>query len=167
MVIKTRHLIFVLFMVLIGLSAAFLFFPSEEKKVKKRFVLLSEEVSKDPGENAFVMAGKIKAIGALFAESCHFTVPDYSLSGDYTREEISGIAFRGRGHFSNLRLRFYDVKVSFLEKDLAQVNLTARLAGKSVHGEQVDETREMVCQLKNIETKWLFSSFEVIEVLRK
>ncbi len=164
---RTKHLIFVFFTVILGLSAAFLFFPSEEKKVKKRFVLLSEQVSKGPGESAFVMASKIKAIGSLFAESCHFTVTDYSLSGDYTREEISGIAFRGRGHFSNLRLKFYDLKVSFPDKELAQVNLTARLTGTSVHGEQVDETRELICLLKIVEAKWLFSSLEVVEALRK
>jgi len=166
-VVKSKHLILAFLIVIVGLSAAFLFFPSEEKKVQKRFALLSEHVSKKPGENTFTMANKVKGIGALFAENCNFTVSDYSLSGNYTREEISGIAFRGRGHFSSLRLKFYDSKVSFLERDLARVNLTARLTGKSVYGEQVDETRELICHLKNIEKKWLFSSFEVIEVLKR
>ncbi|MGQ9647202.1 MAG: hypothetical protein ACUVWO_11785 [Thermodesulfobacteriota bacterium] len=165
--VKTKHFVLALSILIMGLSAAFLFLPSEEKKVKKRFALLSEHVSKEPGENAFIMANKIKAISALFGENCDFTVSDYSFLGNYTREEISGIAFRGRGHFSNLRLRFYDVKVSFPEKDLAQVNLTARLTGRSVYGEQVDETRELICLLKRVEKEWLFSSFEVSEVLKK
>jgi hypothetical protein len=152
---------------MVGISAAFLFFPSEEKKVKKRFALLSEHISKDSGENTFTMANKIKGINDLFGENCNFAVSDYSLSGNYTREEVSGIALRGRALFSTLDLKFYDLEVSFAEKDLAQVNLTARLTGKSVYGEQVDETRELICLLKKGEKKWLFSSFEVIEVLRK
>jgi hypothetical protein len=165
--VKNKYLIVGLLMVIVGILATFLFFPNEEKKVKKRFALLSERVSKDPGENTFSMANKIRGISALFGENCNFTVSDYSLSGNYTREEISGIALRGRSHFSTLGLKFYDLKASFPEKDLVQVNLTARLTGKSVHGEHVDETRELICLLKKVEKKWLFSSFEVIEVLRR
>ncbi len=166
--VKMKYLIVALLIVIVGISAAFLFFPSEEKKVKKRFTLLSEDVSKDSGENTFIMANKIKGISDLFAESCDFAVSDYSLSGNYTREEISGIALRGRAHFSTLSLKFYDLKVSFPEKELAQVNLTARLTGRSVYGEQMDETRELICLLKKGEKKkWLFSRFEVIEALRK
>jgi len=165
--VKIKYLIVVLLIVMVGISVTFLFFPSEEKKVKKRFALLSEHMSKDSGENTFIMANKIKGISVLFGENCNFTVSDYSLSGNYTREEISGIALRGRAHFSTLGLKFYDLKVSFPEKDLAQVNLTARLTGKSVYGEHVDETRELMCLLKKVEKKWLFSSFEVIEVLKR
>ena len=165
--VKIKYLIVALLIAIVGISAAFLFFQSEEKKVKKRFALLTEHISKDSGENTFIMANKIKGISALFRENCNFTVSDYSLSGNYTREEISGIALRGRAHFSTLGLKFYDLKVSFPEKDLAQVNLTARLTGKSVYGEQVDETRELICLLKKGEKKWLFSSLEVVEVLRK
>jgi len=165
--VRVKYLVVALLIVMVGISATFLFLPSEEKKVKKRFALLSEHMSKDPGESTFIMANKIKGISALFGENCNFAVSDYSLSGNYTREEISGIALRGRAHFSTLGLKFYDLKVSFPEKDLAQVNLTARLTGKSVHGEHVDETRELICVLKKIEKKWLFSGFEVIEVLKR
>jgi hypothetical protein len=165
--VKMKSLIIAFLIAIVGISVTFLFFPNEEKKVKKRFVLLSEHVSKDSGENTFVMANKIKGTSALFGENCNFAVLDYSLSGNYTREEISGIALRGRAHFSTLSLKFYDLKVSFPEKDLAQVNLTARLTGKSVYGEQADETRELICLLKKVEKKWFFSSFEVIEVLKR
>jgi hypothetical protein len=165
--VKVKYLIVALLIGIIGILAAFLFFPNEEKKVKQKFTLLSEHMSKDSGENTFMMANKIKGISALFGENCNFIVSDYSLSGNYTREEISGIALRGRAHFSTLGLKFYDLKVSFPEKDLAQANLTARLTGKSVHGEHVDETRELICLLKKVEKKWLFSSLEVIEVLKR
>jgi hypothetical protein len=165
--VKIKYLIIAFLIVTVGILATSLFFPSEEKNVKKRFALLSEHMSKGSGENTFIMANKVKGICVLFGENCNFTVSDYSLSGNYTREEVSGIALRGRAHFSNLGLRFHDLKVSFPEKDLARVNLTARLTGKSVYGEHVDETRELICLLKKVEKKWLFSNFEVIEVLKK
>ena len=165
--VKMKYLLVALLIGIVGILAAFLLFPSEEKKVKKRFTLLSEQLSKNSGENTFIMASKIKGISALFGENCNFTVSDYSLSGNYTREEISGIALRGRAHFSTLGLKFSDLKVSFPEKELVQVNLTARLAGKSVYGEHVDETREVICLLKKVEKNWLFISFGVVEVLKR
>ncbi len=165
--VKIRYLIIALLIVVMGISAIFFFSPGEQKKVKKQFALLSEDVSKNPSENTFIMAKKIKGISALFSESCEFQVPDYSLSGVYTREEISAIALRGRAHFSNLDLKFYDFKISFPEKDLARVNVTGRLIGKSVYGEQVNETRELECLLKKVEKKWLFSQLEVVEVLKR
>jgi hypothetical protein len=165
--VNIRHLVIALLIVMMGISAIFLFSPSEQKKVKKQFALLSKHVSKNLSENTFTMAQKIKGISVLFPESCDFQVPDYSLSGVYTREEISAIALRGRAHFSNLDLKFYDFKISFPGKDLAQVNVIGRLTGKSVYGEQVDETRELECLLKKVEKKWLFTRLEVVEVLKR
>jgi hypothetical protein len=64
-------------------------------------------------------------------------------------------------------LTFYDFNIAFPEKEITQVTLTARLRGRSTAGEQVDETRELECDLKKGEKKWLFSSIEVVEVLKK
>ncbi len=167
--VKTKTIliaVLVLLMVVVGILAA-LFFPSEEKKVKKQFALLSEWVSKDPGESTLTMARKIKSIGTLFAESCDLIAPVHSLSGTYTREEISGLALRSRAQFFDLSLKFYDLNISFPEKGVAKVNLTGKLQGKSTLGETVDEIHELDCLLKKIEKKWRFSQFEVIEVLKK
>lgn len=165
--VKTKHLLIAGLLVIVGIAVAVFFFPGEEKKVKRQFALLSEWISKDPGETTFTAAHNIKGISGLFAERCDLNVSDYSLSGSYSREEILGIALRGRAHFSNLDLKFYDLKISFPEKGISNVNLTGRLTGKSVYGEKLDETRELECLLKKIEKKWFFSQFEVVEVLRK
>jgi hypothetical protein len=159
--------VLVLLMVIIGVLATLFFLPSEEKKVKKQFALLSEWVSKDPGESTLTMAHKIKSIGTLFAESCDLIAPVHSLSGTYTRQEISSLALRSRAQFFDLSLKFYDLNISFPEEGVAKVNLTGKLKGKSTLGETVDETRELDCLLKKIEKKWRFSQFEVIEVLKK
>jgi hypothetical protein len=165
--VKIKNLLIASFILIVGIGAIFFFFPNEEKKVKKQFTLLSEWVSKDYGENTFIMAQKVKNIGALFMESCELEEPVHSLSGSYTRDEITGMALRGRAHFSNLSLKFYDLNISFPEKGVAKVTLTGKLTGKSTFGEYLDETRELAFQLRKIEKKWLFSRFEVVEVLRK
>ncbi len=164
---KIKYLIFGALIVVVGIVVAIALVPSEEKRVKKQFHLLSEWVSKAPEENAFTMLQKMKNIGALFDEPCEIKVPDQSLSGSYTRQEISAYAGSARSHVSQLDLSFYDLRVVFPEKGVARVNLTARLTGRSAAGEQVEETRELECVLKKIDKKWVFSQIEVIEVLKK
>jgi hypothetical protein len=166
-VVKIKYLLISVPIVIIGILAFFYFFPNEEKKVKKQFNLLSEWVSKSPEENAFTMLQKMKNIGTLFDEHCELKAPSQSLSGSYTREEISTSAGRARSHLSQLDLKFYDFHILFPEKEIAKVTLTGKLTGRSSTGEQVDETRELECALKKIENKWLFSQIEVMEVLKK
>jgi hypothetical protein len=113
------------------------------------------------------MLQKMKDIGTLFLEPCELKAPHESLSGSYTRQEISAYAGSARSHFSQVNLKLYDLHVTFPEKEVAKVTLTARLIGKSTSGEQADEIRELECLLKKIDRKWFFSQVEVIEVLKK
>jgi hypothetical protein len=165
--VRFKKIIIGAMILVIGIGVALYLFPSEEKKIKKQFRLLGEWVSKDPGENTFTMAYKIKNIGKLFDQTCEFKVPVYSFSGSYTREEISSYATSGRLSCSQLYLKFYDLVIVFPEKWIAKVALTARLTGKLNVGEYIDETHELESVLKKIEKEWLFSKFEVVEVLKK
>jgi hypothetical protein len=165
--VKVRYLFMGVLMVIIGIVFAVTVFPSEEKRVKKRFHLLSEWVSKSPEENAFTMLQKMKDIGSLFLDPCELKAPHESLSGSYTRQEISAYAGSARSHFFQLDFKLYDLHIAFPEKEVAKVTLTARLIGKSTSGEQVDEIRELECLLKKMNKKWFFNQIEVIEVLKK
>ena len=165
--VKIKYLFIAALIAILGIVIAITVFPSEEKRVKKQFRLLSEWVSKSPEENAFVMLQKMRDIGSLFDEHCELKTDYPSLSGSYTREEISTYAGSTRSHVSRLDLKFYDLQIVFPEKEVAKVTLTARLTGRSTAGEQMDEVRELECRLKKIEKKWLFSAIEAVEVLRK
>jgi hypothetical protein len=165
--VNIKYLLAGVLIVIIGIVLVVAVFPSEEKRVKKRFRLLSEWVSKSPEEGSLTMLQKMKDIGTLFLEPCELKSPNESLSGSYTRQEISVYAGSARSHFSQLNLKFYDLQVAFPEKEVAKVNLTARLIGRSKTGEQVDEIRELDCLLKKMDRNWFFSQIEVIEVLKK
>ncbi|HYA94542.1 MAG TPA: hypothetical protein VEK32_23895 [Thermodesulfobacteriota bacterium] len=165
--VRKRYLFILGLMVILGIVIAITFFPSEEKRVKKRFHLLSVWVSKSTEENAFTMLQKMRDIGSLFDEHCDLETDYPSLSGSYTREEISTYVGSARSHVSQLSLKFYDLQIVFPEKEVAQVTLTARLTGRSTAGEQMDETRELECLLRKTEKKWLFRQIDVVEVLKK
>jgi len=129
--------------------------------------LLSQWASKDQEENILSLVQRGKSIGTLFDENCGLKVPPYSVDGRYTREEVTAYAVRARSQFSRLNLEFYDLNISFPEEGSAKVTLTGKLTGELQDKENVNEIRELECVLKKIEGKWLFSEFEVVEVLKK
>jgi len=165
--VKIKHLLVSAVIVVAGIVVIITLIPSEEKRVKRQFAFLSEWVSKSPEENAFTMLQKMKNIGTLFDERCEMKIPDQSLSGSYTRQEVSTYAGSARSYVSQLDLKFYDLRIIFPEKEIAKVDVTARITGRSTAGEQMDETRELECVLRKLDKQWLFSQIEVIEVLKK
>ncbi len=165
--VRIKYLVIGVLIVIIGVLLVVTVFPSEEKRVKKRLHLLSEWVSKSPEESPFTMLQKMKDIGTLFVDPCELKAPNESLSGSYTRQEISAYAGSARSHFSQLDFKFYDLRIAFPEKGIANVTLTARLTGRSATGERVDEIRELECLLRKIDREWFFNQIEVIEVLKK
>jgi len=164
---KVKYVLIGLGLIAIGIGIFFMFFQSEEKRVKKQFRLLSEGVSKETGENIFTMDQKIKKIGSLFNDTCDMAIPAHSLSGQMTREEITGYAARGRLHLAELQLTFHDFMIAFPQEGEARVRLTARLTGRTTTGEAINEAHEIDCLLKKTEKKWMFNRIEVIEVLKK
>ncbi|MBM4305385.1 MAG: hypothetical protein FJ115_00770 [Deltaproteobacteria bacterium] len=165
--VKIKHVLIVLTLIAIGAGIFFMLFQNEEKRVKKQFHLLSEAVSKETGENIFTLNQKIKKIGSLFNETCDLHIPAHSISGQMTREEITGYAARGRIHFRELHLKFHDFNITFPKEGEAKARLTARLTGNTATGEAINEAHEIECLLGKIEKKWMFDRIEVVEVLKK
>jgi len=165
--VKVKTVTLGLLIVILGAGAASYLFPTEEKKVRKQFHLLSEQVSKKGGESPLALARKTRNLGTLFAEKCKVKTYLESFSGIYTPEEISGYAARGRLQFTELNLKFYDITIIFPEKEVAKVDLTARVKGRLTSGEDLDETHELACVLKKIENRWRFTDIEMVEVLKK
>jgi hypothetical protein len=165
--VKGRYLISAVVLAL-ALLAFFYLYPGEEKKIKKQITLLSEYASKNEGESAFALARRLDSLGKLFAPSVDLKAPGYELSGTYTRREIVNLAVRARMAFSRMTLKFHDVSISVSEEGKAKVLATGRLKGISAERKSVDEVQDLEIILqKNGEGRWLFTSVEVVEVLKK
>ncbi len=64
-------------------------------------------------------------------------------------------------------MKFYDININITEKRIAKVLVTANLTARLATGEYIDDTHELKCILEKVESSWLFSDFEVVEVLEK
>ncbi|OGP53338.1 MAG: hypothetical protein A2Y65_05465 [Deltaproteobacteria bacterium RBG_13_52_11] len=164
--VKIKYIV-IAAVVILGIVAVRHFLQTEEKKVRKQFELLSEWVSKGPGESVLTTSYKIQHIATLFVKPCVFKADIIAFTGSYTPEEIAGFAGRSRFYLADLSLKFYDLNIEFPEQAMAQVTLTAKLIGKTKSGEYIDATHELKTLLTNPEGTWLFSHVEVVEVLQK
>ena len=79
--VSVKRIIVAALVVIIGVFAARYIFQSEERKVKKRFNLLSDWVSKDVDEDNFTMTRKTLGIGTLFAGKCILKTHIHPIAG--------------------------------------------------------------------------------------
>ncbi len=161
--ILSKKLLLGVFPIALGIFA-FSFFAGEERLIKKRFALLSEYVSKSGEENALTIAQRAKRVGALFADRVYVNIPEEELEGDFTRQEIVIYAAQARLAWATISLRFSDPVISFPKKGVAAVAVRGRVTGKSISGEDVEETRRTKWTLRKVEDQWLFSGVEVMEI---
>ena len=165
--VARKHIVAGVVLVAVGIVAAVCLLESDTTKVKKQFAKLSELVSKHGEEPILQMARKAQAIGALFARECTLATPVYDFSGKYDRAEIVSNAARMRAQLSTLSLVFTDITVEFPDAQTARVVATVTLKGNAGTGDPLNETREFECSLIKVDRKWLFASWNVVDVLKK
>jgi len=160
----------VIVVLLAGIAAGVLCFwfgNSDDKKIRKQFARLAENVTKERGEGNISMVCKMQGLGPLFSNSCEIYIPKSHLAGTYSPEELVSNVTRARMGFSSLKLEFYDIKINITGENTASVVFTGRLIGVVNNDKSADEIRELDASMEKIGGKWLFSSFKVVEVLEK
>lgn len=164
---KIRCLIIALVVVISGAVVLVYVLQSEEHKIKRGFASLAKWASKEEGENNLTMVLKTRSIGSLCEKTCHIKAPGTTFSGTYSSQQISALAARARMPFTGFEVRFDDLHIELIRKEWAKVRVTAQLMGIQKRGERLDDTRELECRLHKVEGKWLFTYFELIEVLER
>jgi hypothetical protein len=164
---KIKITITVIFLTVAAVLASLYLFPGDKEKIKKQFSSLSKLVSKEKGESAVIMAYKVNVLASLFADTCSFEFSQNYMAGEYTPEQITSHAAKGRSQFSKISLNFYDI-IPDVQKDSAVVETTVRFYGELKDSAKIaEDTREIQCKLKKIDGKWKFTNFKVVEVLKK
>ena len=163
----TRRNIVLLLVCLLGIGAVVFFFPSEKKRIRKQFATLSRWAEKEGQENQLIMGRKIQKLRAVLADTIHVEAPAYEASGTYAAGEMAQRATIGRSRYPQISLTFFDMEIDVLDAHTAKVLTTARLTGTSPEDESIHETHEIECALQKIEGTWVFTEFEVVDVLKK
>jgi hypothetical protein len=150
-----------------GIIAYFVFWQSEEARVKRAFKSIARKVEKRPEETKIIAVTKANRISEAFTQTCKVHAPAYAFSGNISSDELSTIILSARSQYSEIFVKLYDFDIDFPEKDNAQVRLTARMQGKLTTGESIEELHELECRLRKIEDVWRIREVDVVQVLKK
>ena len=165
--VKAKHIIIAVVVLVGGIIAFFVFFQSEEAKVKKQFKRIAEKIEKTAEESIVVAATKANRISEAFTKTCTVHAPAYSFSGDVSSDELSTLILSMRSEYSEISVKLYDFVIDFPEKGNALAGLTASMEGKLITGESIGEIHELKCKLQKIEDIWRLKEIEMVQVLKK
>lgn len=152
--------------VLVAILVVWLKPDSPERQVRNRFRQLEELVTRSDAESPLLSVAHARQIGALFDESCEIRTDVSFLTGTMTREEISQKAIFGQSQFSDLTLRFHDLKIDFPGERRALVLLSATLKGRLKGGDHASDAQELECELARVDGEWRFRSIRIVQVLK-
>jgi len=159
----------ILFAVLLTAAAWWFFHEDPETEVRKAHQKLSLLLSKAEGQTTGAVLLDAHRLNGLFAESCKVTDDAATAVRDYTPDEMVSTILQVQSLFHSVNLTFHDLAVEFPEADMALVDFTAVLIGRSkIEGEEdAAETRNVVSRLQRTDGDWLFSEFRLSKVLEE
>ena len=166
--VKKQYLIMAAATLCACVFAVYHFYFNEEAKVKKRFTLFADHISKQGQESKLIEAASVNKALRLFAKQIHLEIPSRSISKTYDRRDLSAPLFSQRSRYTKVDLQFFDYIIAFPKEGIAQVNVTMNLDATGMDGSNIHETHELMCDLvKNEEQDWIFNRVEIVEVLEK
>ncbi|MSU59923.1 MAG: hypothetical protein EXS35_17440 [Pedosphaera sp.] len=144
-----------------------IFFPSEEKAIRKHLTETARAASFPAHEGSLARLGNIAQLAGCFS-------PDVELSFDAPREghvtvhgrdEIMGLANRVRDVPGGVKVEFPDVVVTVNPDHLSA---TANITVKAQQGGVSDSSiQEMKVLLKKIKGRWIITRVETVKTLSR
>ncbi len=165
--VNQKNVVIAALMAIGAMIVFFLFFQSDEAKIKKKFYKLAEKVEKNDDEHDLIAAKKAHEIEQMFTGSVRIEIPSYSVDKTFPRSEISPHVLYARTLYQKMTLEFHDFQFQFPSEEKATVDLTGVFKATTRSGEPVNEIHEAECTLKKIDGEWLFTGIRGVEVLER
>lgn len=166
---KAKHILVGLAVAaLLGWGGFRLLRESPEAQVRAAFAALSECLDKNGSdEGPLRTVAKRNDLAALLDDTVSVKVPETGWSGSRKGEEAATRAFAARQAAATLRVRFDDIEVRVApDGRSASATCDASVSGDSAWG-SAEEVREVRTRLVRKDGRWVFSSAEVVPIVRK
>ena len=144
-------------------GAAWVVFPTEEKRILSRLESLAEAASLEPDESPVARAVRGARIGAYFTEQARINLgaPFRAVQG---RDALIGFLSALRVPDHEITVTFVDATVSFDRRLLiANGRLTALATSRSSAGEEIYCSRPLDVALRRIDGDWLVDDLRTID----
>lgn len=164
--VRRKHVVAAILIVIAAAAAAPFLFKSEESRIRIQFDGLSSALAKTGDENLLSTAAKSKEAANYFAATCAIQAPYQELSGTLAKQDIAATIAQIRTQCGELSVKFSDLKIEPVQGTTAKASLTIRVHAV-IRGDRMSDVREFESTLSKIDGKWLFTSFTVVEVMKK
>ena len=146
--------------ILLLFSGFWLFWPSEEDRIRKQFDELSGLVSKTEDSSPLSDALIMQDIVRLFTQQVTLkTGGRKRLSGMHTSQELGQLCVRLRVSAKTIDLRFDDLEFKEINRDDAKVTARVKVMGMEKRGQKHSENFRAEVLLQKREGDWRFASF--------
>ena len=160
-------LVFIIILIAAVSGAVYFFIQSDGHKVKGRINGLAKQVSREGGEAVVKTALRLRGVGGFLGDPVLLEMENYDLIGDYTPDEVTGLASLASAQFKVFILKFYDIEVEFQDEEFVFVAATAIVTGQMSSGEGFDEAKEVDMELIKSGGEWYITRISSIDVLEK
>lgn len=152
-------------LMVLGLWAGRLLFPSPEHVIRQRLGELARTASIQPNEGALVKLAKAQKVASFFAADAEIDLdlPGRSLQTLNGRNDIMQAAASARNALSTLKVQFLDLSIQI---DGDQQSGSAHFTVKAdVPGESSPQVEELQASFKRIEHDWLIQRVTNVKTL--
>ena len=153
--------------VLLVVCGAILFlWPSDEKKIRGNLASLAGYCSTVKEEPVLETMKKAALAAKLCTEPCSIRVESLKIDREFSQKELTDRFLMMKNRLPDTEFKFYDIVVDIADGDRAEVTTTLRIVGKIVD-EQITDAYEIDITAEKKDGDWLFSSFTVVEFMKK
>lgn len=152
--------------ILAAVTGALLFWPSDEKKIRSNLDSLAEYCSSAKQEPLLKTLQKADLAAKLCAAPCKVQFESFKIDREYSHKEFTDHFLMMKKRLPGTDFSFHDTVIDVDGDNRADITTTLRLNGKIID-EQFTDAYEMNITGQKQDGNWRFSSFTVVEFMKK
>ncbi len=161
-----NKIVFLALAITLLIGGAIFFLPSDEKKIRDNLESLAEYCSTVKSEPVMETLQKVTLAAKLCTVPCKVHIESSQIDRDFGQKDLTDRLLMMKKRLSNTTFSFEDTAVDVPSEDRATVLTTLRLNGEAVDGRFTD-AYEMNITVEKQDGDWLFSSFTVVEFMKR
>ncbi len=158
--------LFLLLLILIAAGAVFFFLQNDEKKIRSNLTTLAEYASSSPADTPIAVLKDVSLAAKLCSTPCSIHFESFNIDQDFDKKALTDHILMMKRMLPDTQFTFHDTVIDFPGDNNADLVTTLRLKGK-MNDDRFMDVYEISIHAEKIKSHWFFSSFSVVEFLKK
>ena len=156
----------VFLIICITIGCVIFFLPSDEQKIRDNLASLAVYCSSAQEESVMETLKKAALAAKLCTDPCKVQIESFKIDHEFTQKEITDHILMMKKRLPGTIFSFQDTAVDIPADGKSTVTTTLILISKTVDGQFTDAYELTIVAEKN-DGDWYFSSFTVVEFMKK